>query len=81
MLSTNISYIEIEPITHYESTNQLTFARIEYCPKWHSEENTPCNIHAIYKLNRLLNNNVSKLAIFITCLFKKKFLVKVVVDF
>lgn len=41
MLSTNISYIEIEPITHYESTNQLTFARIEYC---HSIENAPCNI-------------------------------------
>lgn len=78
MLSTNISYIEIEPITHYESTNQLTFARIEYC---HSIENAPCNIHAIYKLNRLLKNNVSKLAIFKTCLFKTFFLVKVVVDF
>lgn len=39
MLSTYISYIGIEPITHYESTNQLTFAQIEYCPKWHSIEN------------------------------------------
>lgn len=44
MLSTNISYIEMEPVTRYESTNQLTFARIEYCPKCHSIENALCNI-------------------------------------
>lgn len=35
--------------------------------------------HAIYKLNRLIKNNVSKIAIFITCLVN--FLKKVVVDF